>query len=234
MTKYNLLLLLNCSSTKHKILDSLDSKVFDITDVKITSDFFHFYKKEYTIIFIDNIFLRIAKNNFFKFLKDAGFTGLVIYVSVIKGLENIEGFEEFIDDVITHPFNSLILETKIRRLIEFKMSENLAIENNKIVKFDGFILEFESRKLYFDGVTVHLTKNQINLLFYMVLNNGKELSRIDLFKKIYNIDYDPNSRAIDMLVMTLRKELTRYTGKNYINAIRCVGYVFFCDSLHIG
>jgi two-component system response regulator RstA len=74
---------------------------------------------------------------------------------------------------------------------------------------------------------LELTSGEFNLLWYLVNNRGRTVSREELSQALRGIPYDGLDRNIDLRVTRLRKKLAD-DGKNpkIIKSIRGAGYLF--------
>jgi two-component system alkaline phosphatase synthesis response regulator PhoP len=72
---------------------------------------------------------------------------------------------------------------------------------------------------------VELTKTEFELLYYLLQQEGRVISRDQLMKILRPLKDDPSSRAIDVYILRLRKKLgTGPRHQEYITTIRGVGY----------
>ena len=58
------------------------------------------------------------------------------------------------------------------------------------------------------------------MLSYLLLHNGKVVSRTELIEHIYDQDFDRDSNTIEVFVTRIRKKL----GQDVITTIRGLGY----------
>ena len=77
-----------------------------------------------------------------------------------------------------------------------------------------------------DETPVELTTIEFDLLWYLVTRTGQVVSRQDLYRKIYNLDYDGLDRSIDVYISRLRQKLGDDSAiPHYIKTVRGVGYL---------
>jgi DNA-binding response OmpR family regulator len=78
-----------------------------------------------------------------------------------------------------------------------------------------------------DGSSVPLTTAEFNLLAALAQNQGRAMSREELFGAVFNRRFNPLDRAIDNVVAKLRAKLgDPVRGPSMIRTVRPVGYVF--------
>jgi two-component system OmpR family response regulator len=70
------------------------------------------------------------------------------------------------------------------------------------------------------GHLVKLTSHEYRLLSYMMLHQGRVVSRTELVEHLYDQDFDRDSNTIEVFIGRLRKKL----GVDIIQTIRGLGY----------
>jgi DNA-binding response OmpR family regulator len=78
-----------------------------------------------------------------------------------------------------------------------------------------------------NGEEVQLTPNEFSILYALVMNSGKVLSREQLIDKIGGVDFEGYDRTIDVHIKNIRKKIEEDTRKpKYIITVMKVGYKF--------
>ena len=83
------------------------------------------------------------------------------------------------DQYVTKPFNIQILLAKITGLL--KRNQN-ADKSQEKIKCNGFILNVSKSMIETENKKIELTKNELKILHYLVLNQGKIVSREDIME----------------------------------------------------
>ncbi len=73
-----------------------------------------------------------------------------------------------------------------------------------------------------DMKEVALTFKEFELLKYLTTHRGAAIPRSELMDKIWGIDFEGESRTLDVHIMTLRKKLG--DAGDYIRTVKNVGY----------
>lgn len=139
-------------------------------------------------------------------------------------VERILGLEMGADDYMTKPFSPRELVARIkaifRRIKKFKSeSEKLGDE---IIEIGELKLDIPRHEVIYKGDKIVLTPKEFELLRYLVINQGRVLSRDLLLEKIWGYEYAGDTRTVDVHVRRLRKKI----NADYITTVRGVGYKF--------
>lgn len=133
-------------------------------------------------------------------------------------LDLVKGLEDGADDYIRKPFSVMELISRVKALLRRMEPEEI-----KSLELDDLIVNHEKHVVTLYGEVVELTFKEYELLIMLLMNKGIVLSRDKIMDKIWGMDYEGESRTLDMHLKTLRKKLGDYG--NRIRTIRNVGYV---------
>jgi two-component system alkaline phosphatase synthesis response regulator PhoP len=86
----------------------------------------------------------------------------------------------------------------------------------------GVILDDQRRSVTVDGVAVELTFKEYELLKLLMSRPGTVFSRQQILEKIWGVDFDMDTRTVDMHVKTLRQKLGAHGS--IVQTVRNVGY----------
>ena len=133
-------------------------------------------------------------------------------------LDLVKGIEDGADDYIKKPFSVMELIAKVKAMLRRTDPEEI-----KLIELDGLILNNEKHEVTISGSQIELTFKEYGLLQYLLINKGIVLSRDSIMDRIWGIDYEGESRTLDMHIKTLRQKLGEYGRR--IRTVRNVGYV---------
>ncbi len=126
----------------------------------------------------------------------------VIFVTARVSVEDrLRGLKLGADDYIVKPFEILELVERVKAVLRRTKGEN------EVVEFDGIRVEFDTRRVYKDGVEVNLKPKEFELLSAFITNRNLALSREKLIELVWNFDYDGDTRTVDVHVQKLRQKL---------------------------
>lgn len=138
--------------------------------------------------------------------------------------DKLKGFETGADDYVTKPFSVKELLARVKAILTRAERKPEAAEP---IKFGDFIINGPARVLTHKGQEVELTRTEFDLLFYLVVNEGKSLSRETLLREVWGMEYYGTQRSLDTFVAMLRSKIERYPRTpRHILTVHGVGYKF--------
>jgi len=146
-------------------------------------------------------------------------------------IDRVVGLELGADDYVCKPFSMRELMARIKAVLR----RNLPEEPPPIVApFSGpggLRLDLERREVRVGSTVLELTRLEFDLLYILLLNAGRVLSRERLLEQVWGYDFAGDTRAVDSAVKRLRAGLrTANPQADAIEAVRGVGYKFRGDT----
>ena len=176
---------------------------------------------EFDLILLDVMMPEASGWDFLAELRGGGNSTPVIFVTARGGVEDrVKGLRLGGDDYIIKPF---AFEELLARV------EAVARRQTTDVKVFG-ALEIDSlkRRVTFGERTLDLSPREYGLLLELVSAEGRVLSRSDLLREVWGIDFDPGTNVVDVHIGRLRKRFGE-EGRRYIKTVTGEGYRFVAD-----
>lgn len=127
----------------------------------------------------------------------------VIFMSARdKEFDRIIGLEKGSDDYITKPFSPKEMVLRVNNIIKRAYKD----DNNRI-SIDGYELDEEQRKIYYDNNEIELTTKEFDLLMMFIKNKGIAFSRDKILDNVWDENYFGSDRVVDDTLRRLRKKL---------------------------
>lgn len=133
-------------------------------------------------------------------------------------LDKVRGLDGGADDYLTKPFGIMELISRVKAVLR-RSERNVQAEVNEVGRLR---LDLLQRRVYVDDEEIMLTFKEFELLRYLVAHRGAAIPRSELMDKIWGIDFEGESRTLDVHIMTLRKKLG--AAGDYIRTVKNVGY----------
>ncbi|GAA1353226.1 winged helix-turn-helix domain-containing protein [Falsarthrobacter nasiphocae] len=107
-----------------------------------------------------------------------------------------------------------------------KPSQEEKEKSSKVVSVAGVLIDLARREVYLDGVPLSLTFKEFELIFLLVENQHRVVSREEMLTEIWGaVGEQPSLRTIDVHIRRLRTKLGRLSGA--VRTVRGEGYRFF-------
>lgn len=133
--------------------------------------------------------------------------------------EKVEALEAGADDYVVKPFHFEELWARINALIR-----RAAGKAHPVFQVGPVELDTAGQEVRVNGERVDLTAFEYKVLEYLVLNEGKVISKTDLTEHLYDQDFDRDSNVIEVFVGRLRKKLDPDGTLHPIETLRGRGY----------
>ena len=130
----------------------------------------------------------------------------------------VRGLDSGADDYIRKPFSVIELITRVKVLLR-----RIEPSEESVFVVDNITLDDVRHMVTVDGKQVPMTFKEFELLKYLMRNPNIVLSREKIMSHVWEMDFEGESRTVDMHIKFIRKKLGD-AGK-HIRTVRNVGYV---------
>jgi DNA-binding response OmpR family regulator len=150
----------------------------------------------------------------------------------------LNGFSAGADDYLPKPFDLAILLARLNGLLRrmawlrpggapAAVQPARSVEPLSTFTFAGRTIHFASLELTTPSKNVRLTLMECDLLRYLVLNQGRIISRKELLEQVWRVHEDTDTRAIDNFMVRLRRYIEDNPAEPvFLETVRGVGYRF--------
>lgn len=149
----------------------------------------------------------------------------IILLTAMNFTDNkVEGFELGADDYITKPFEFRELVARIKALLR-RSDLRVDAEEEKILQIADLVMNLDNKEVRRSEKKIALTAKEFQLLEYLLRNKEKVVSRADIAKNVWEIDFDTQTNVIDVYVNFLRKKLDKDFEPKLIHTQVGMGYI---------
>ncbi len=154
-------------------------------------------------------------------LRGRGITTPVLILTARDTTEDhVIGLDSGADDYMSKPFELDELCARIRALLR-----RFSSRAEPILEYEDIILDPASHTVTLEDKPVTLSRREFALLYKLLENAGRVLSRENLMQSVYGWEEDVDSNALEVHIHNLRKKF----GSKLIRTIRGVGYMIDKD-----
>ena len=143
-----------------------------------------------------------------------------------KGLPEdvVEGLEAGADDYLPKPFDLAVLLARVRGLIR-RRDWARGGTAGETAKVGPAVVDFANFELRKGEELVHLTLLEAMLLKLLVERRGQVVTKAEILEKVWNLNPETETRAVDNFVMRLRRHLEEDArNPRLLETVRGVGY----------
>ncbi|WP_338522989.1 response regulator [Pseudomonas batumici] len=143
-------------------------------------------------------------------------------------LDQIQGLDLGADDYVCKPVRPRLLLARIRALLRRGESPQGGTgEKVRRLRFGPLVVDNALREAWLSEVGIELTSAEFDLLWLLVANAGRILSREEIFTALRGIGYDGQDRSIDVRISRIRPKIgDDPEHPRLIKTIRSKGYLF--------
>ncbi|MFE1409892.1 response regulator transcription factor [Streptomyces sp. NPDC058746] len=136
--------------------------------------------------------------------------------------DRVAGLQAGADDYLVKPF---ALEELVLRIQALLRRRPAAPPPRDQLRAGPLVIDEAVHQVFHDGVELHLTRREFDLLAQLVRNTGIVLSRDQLLDRVWGYDFDVRSDVVDTFVSYLRRKLEDGGRPRMIHTVRGVGFV---------
>jgi two-component system KDP operon response regulator KdpE len=137
----------------------------------------------------------------------------------------LEAFDQGVEDVLTVPFSPEELLARV--VVITRRTYGVAIGLVSALRIGELEMDIVNRQVIAGGETLHLTALDQSLLYVLVANAGRVISRDEILDAVWGPDFIAESNIVDRHVRSLRAKLQNDWRKpRYIETVPGRGYRF--------
>lgn len=127
----------------------------------------------------------------------------ILVLSARGSIEHkVEGLDAGASDYLTKPFAFAELEARIRNLLRRNF-----VQENAVIHASGMVFDSLRRELFVNGALIPLTKKELTVMEYFMLNRGRVVSQEELMEHAWDSNADSFSSSVRVHIAALRKKL---------------------------
>lgn len=139
--------------------------------------------------------------------------------------DRVQGFEVGADDYLVKPFSARELLLRMRALLDRARGSAPGLASGGVVRVGGATVDFGGYAVERDGERHGLSRRELELLRYLIDNEGRACSRDELLDRVWGLSADVTPRTVDQHVLKLRKKVEPDPDHpTHLVTVRGVGY----------
>jgi two-component system copper resistance phosphate regulon response regulator CusR len=177
----------------------------------------------FQLIILDVILPHLNGREVCRTLRQEGYQEVPILMLTALGTTEdvVLGLDAGADDYLKKPFQFSELLARIRALARRKSLRS----EGSFLRIGDLEMDLSRKTVRRAGRDISLTAREFTLLEYLVENQGRVVSRVDILEQVWEIDFDPGSNVIDVYINYLRKKIDKGFDHPLIHTVVGMGYV---------
>ncbi len=169
--------------------------------------------------------IELPKKNGFEIIRELRIAKInipILILSIRTSLnDKIQGFECGADDYLTKPFHLKELLVRLHAL-----AKRFSLTEEHPLFFGDLKLDTARCTLYCStsGQFISLSGKEFLILQYLLQNKNQILSREQLARRVWGLEYDAEYNTVEVYLSFVRKKISRIGSNVKIRAIRGLGY----------
>ncbi|HEY8918865.1 MAG TPA: response regulator transcription factor [Chitinophaga sp.] len=147
----------------------------------------------------------------------------IMMLTALGTTENIvTGLDSGADDYLVKPFKLAELSARVRTLT--RRSKNTQGPGS-LLQIADLELDTVSKTVRRNNKPLNLTATEYRLLEFLLKNQRRVLSRIEILEHVWDIDFNLGTNVVDVYVNYLRKKIDKTGSSKLIHTVVGMGYV---------
>lgn len=123
------------------------------------------------------------------------------------------------DDYLQKPFSLDELVARVQAVLR-----RAAPTSDNVYTCNGLRMDDDAHRVFRDGTEVGLSPTEYNLLRYLLVNQGRVVSKAQILDQVWDYDFDGDWGVVETYIGYLRRKVDHGEPK-LIHTIRGIGYV---------
>ena len=210
------------------ILKGLEENTHFVTLCKSAEDFLNNYLQSSFDLIICDIMLpgmdgmQLVQTIRYKKI----YTPVLMLTALSSVQDKVSALDFGADDYMTQPFHFDELLSRINALTR-RHHYAQKDERSKTFAIGDILVDLNQYTVKIAGEEVILSPREFKLLNYLIENNNKAVSRIQILNAVWGITFDNHTNVVDVYISYLRNKIDK--NQKYIYTIKGVGYMLKAD-----
>lgn len=177
----------------------------------------------YQLIISDIIIPGINGIELCRELRSAGDETPILMLTALGSTDDkVTGLDAGADDYLVKPFEFKELLARVRALT--KRGSSIS-QTAQILRFADLEVSMDAKTVHRSGNKINLTAREFNLLVYLIRNQGRVISKVEIAEHVWDIGFDTGTNVIEVYVNYLRKKIDKDYPVKLIHTQFGMGYV---------
>lgn len=148
----------------------------------------------------------------------------VLMLSALNTVQDkVDSLDLGADDYLTKPFHFDELLSRIKALTR-RSQIGFEVRKSQCIQVGALTIDKDQYKVFDGDQELELSPREFKLLMYLVENQNKAVSRIQILNAVWGINFDNQTNVVDVYISYVRNKIEK--KQKYIFTVKGVGYLF--------
>lgn len=159
-------------------------------------------------------------------LRKEGIQQPILLLTALNDAQNVvTGLDMGADDFLPKPFKFQVLLARIRALIRRSQTAGTYPATNQKLQMKDLVMDVDARTVFRIDKAIALSPKEFRLLEYMLRNQNRVLTRVELLENVWDLQFDTGTNVVDVYVNYLRNKIDKNFEEKYIHTVFGIGYI---------
>jgi two-component system OmpR family response regulator len=176
----------------------------------------------FDVLIVDRMLPRLDGLSLVTTLRGGNVMTPVLFLTAMGAIaDRVAGLEGGGDDYLVKPFSPAELKARVAALAR---RPTIQARKATTLRVGSLMLDRLERSVWRDGEEIELLPLQYRLLEFLMLNEGRIVTRTMLLERVWGFSFDPRTNIVETHISHLRGKIDCGDGPSLIATVRGAGY----------
>ncbi len=149
----------------------------------------------------------------------------IIILTALGEIEDkLEGLALGADDYLVKPFDLRELSARVAVCLRRSDRQTKSVRED-VMQVADLVVNMAAKTVTRQNIPIDLTAREFTLLEYLLRNQGRVVSRMDLSEQVWGLNFDSGTNVVEVYINYLRRKIDRDFTPKLIHTRPGLGYV---------
>lgn len=179
----------------------------------------------FDVVLLDLMIPEISGTEVCKRIRQVSTVPIIMLTAKDTEIDKVVGLELGADDYVTKPYSSRELLARIKA--QLRRTSFSSQDEDATLSAGHIVLDPERHTLHVNGTLIPTPLKEFELLYYLMSNIGRVLTRGQLIDRVWGSDYFGDTKTLDVHIKRIRSKIEDDPANpKHLMTVRGLGYRF--------